>query len=302
MDHGDILQCALDIVDNRITERITSYELAKACGYSAPHLGRLFSMATGMTLMAYVTRRKLQHAVYDLASGQRIIDVAMTYGFETHAGFTKAFRKCFGYPPSVYRIHVIASRPRRVELGKLKTLISGGEPVHTQVLEAQPFTIVGYVSRHKTPQVKFTHDIPAYWETIGMNYWEPLTLLHQTFNRSRHCEYTVCFDIDPASGEFSYLLGVGVDNADDMAKVKPDMTSMDMPGGVYAKFTTPLVKGPQYAESIRNTWKAVFDDWFPKSGYMFDEGRYDFEYYDERDHNEDGQQMDIYVPVRKRQE
>jgi AraC family transcriptional regulator len=103
LENNNIIQKALDIIDISINEPITPQKLAKECGYSSVHFSRLFSEATGITLMAYITRRKLQFALYDVSCSEKIIDVAVKYGFETHAGFTKAFKKCFGYPPSIYR-------------------------------------------------------------------------------------------------------------------------------------------------------------------------------------------------------
>ena len=181
--------------------------------------------------------------------------------------------------------------------------------MYPELIEIQPFTVVGFTSRHAMPDVRFTHDIPAYWETINMNYWDPLTRLHNVFNKSKHCEYTVCFDIDPVTNEFTYLLGVGVDNPEDLSKIEPDMYEMEMPGGSYAKFTTPPIENSKYVQNVRDTWKNVFDSWLPASAYEFDEKRYDFEYYDERDHNYDEGdplynnglvQMDIFIPVKKR--
>jgi AraC family transcriptional regulator len=93
-----------------------------------------------------------------------------------------------------------------------------------------------------------------------------------------------------------------VDNKEDMDKIEQDMYKMDIPGGLYAVFTTPLVVSQQYAQSIRDTWKTILVDWLPDSGYKYDEGRYDFEYYDERDHSWEHNnmvQMDIYIPIRK---
>ena len=47
----------------------------------------------GITLKDYVTRRKLVKASEKIVSGYRVIDAALQYGWETHAGFTKAFKK-----------------------------------------------------------------------------------------------------------------------------------------------------------------------------------------------------------------
>jgi AraC family transcriptional regulator len=297
------VQRILDIIDSRITERITPQELAEEACYSTVHANRVFSRVTGITLMAYVTRRKLQYALYDLGCGEKIIDVALKCGYETHAGFTKAFKKCFGYSPSLYRIHAIIGRPTRMEIIELASIIPGGHIMYPEIAEIQPFTVIGFATRHTMPDVRFTHDIPLYWETINMDFAEPLTRLHNVFSKSRHCEYTVCFDIDTLTGEFTYLLGVGVDSPEDCSKIEPDMHEMKMPGGLYAKFTTPLVESSKHIQAVRDTWKNVFDNWLPASAYEFDEERYDFEYYDERDHSwlhNDLAQMDIYIPIQRR--
>ena len=96
MEDNHLIQHVLDNIDNRIMEKINPQELAKVSGYSTYHLHRVFSKVTGIPLMAYVTRRKLQYALYDLSCGERILDVALKYGFETHAGFTKAFKNVSG--------------------------------------------------------------------------------------------------------------------------------------------------------------------------------------------------------------
>jgi len=305
MPENKIIQEILDLIDNRITDNVNLSNLAKETGYSPSHLGRLFSSVTGLTLMAYVTRRKLQYALYDIGCGEKILDIALKYGFETHAGFTKACKKHFGFPPSIYRIHTISARPTRMEMIKLKNNISGETIMKPVIMEIQPFTVVGFASRHTISDVRFTHDVPFYAETSGMNYWDPLTRLHKLFNKSRHTEYAVCFDVNPETGEFTYLLGVGVDNPEDYAKIEPDMFEMTISGGLYAKFTTPLVEESQYGRAIADLWKTAFDDWLLVSDYEFDESRYDFEYYDERDHfykKEDSylQQMDILIPIQKR--
>ena len=303
MVENGIIQEILDIIDNRIADNISLTDLAKENGYSASHLGRLFSSATSLTLMAYVTRRKLQYALYDISCGEKILDVALKYGFETHAGFTKACKKHFGFPPSIYRIHTIIVKPTRMEMSKLRNNILGETIMEPVITEIHPLTVVGFTTRHKILDVRFTHDIPVYWNTTGMNYWDPLNRLHDTFDKSFHCEYTVCFDIDPETGEFTYLLGVGVDNPEDLAKIEPDMYEMKMPGGLYARFTTPTEDEKEYPQAVNDTWKSIFDNWLPSSEYEFDETRYDFEYYYE-DHTHSGkdtERMDIIIPIKKRQ-
>ena len=77
------------------------------------------------------------------------------------------------------------------------------------------------------------------------------------------------------------------------------MRTVEIPGGLYAVFTTPEVPDEQYPNSIANAWKEILTNWLPNSLYEYDDTRLDYEAYDERDHG-DIVQMDVCVPLRKR--
>ena len=300
-----MIQSVLDEIDKRITKNIGADDLARMANYSVYHFRRVFIELTGTPFMNYITRRKLEYALYDLSQGGRIIDAAMDYGFETHAGFTKAFKKHFGYPPSLYRLHVSVAPPEKATVYnvKLKQLKHGGFNMQVQIKEIKPFSVVGYASRHRMPGVNKISDIPVFWEKINLEYSAALSTLHHTYTKSHHCEVSVCFDIDEEHECFTYMLGVGVDEADYNVPQRPGTYRHQMQGGLYAVFTTPLVDEDQYTQSIHETWQQILNQWLPESKYEYDDKRIDFEYYDERDHSwlHDGKsRMDIYVPLRER--
>lgn len=298
MEYDAVIQASLDMIDQRILENIQVAELARNANYSLYHFCRVFLNLTGMSVKNYITRRKLEYALYDLLQGERIIDVAMNYGFETHAGFTKAFKKCFGYPPSLCRLHIAANLPERMTIERIK---QRKEEIYmqAQIKEMSSFFVVGVVSRHSLPNVKRISDIPAYWNTIGLDYGKHLTRLYDTFKPKKHGEFALRLDVNEESREFDYLLGVIFDENADTSKMEPDMQKFEIPGGTYAVFTTPKVPDEKYPQSIADTWASILTEWLPKSEYMYDETRPDFESYDERDHA-GLVQMDIYIPVRKR--
>ena len=298
MEYEATIQSVLDDVDHRIKENIRADELARVANYSTYHFCRVFMALTGTPVMNYVTRRKLEYAQYDLSQGKRIIDVAMDYGFDTHAGFTKAFKKCFGFPPSLYRLHIMPKQPERAAIKSVR-IKHGGIIMQVQIKEIQPFSVVGVVSGHLLSSVKKSADIPAYWNTISFDYGKHLSRLYDAFSPAKHGEYAFCFDVDEKTGEFMYLMGVSFDSDADLTKVEPDMRKVDMPGGLYAVFTTPKVPNEQYPQSIADTWENILTGWLPGSQYAYDDARLDFEAYDERDHG-DIVQMDICIPIRQR--
>jgi len=310
VEYEAAIQSVLDIIDDRITETIRVDELARAANYSAYHFCRVFAAVTGTPAMSYVTRRKLEYARCDLSRGKRIIDAAMDYGFETHSGFTKAFRKCFGYPPSMCRLHVRAGPPERTIIGGAKK-INGGTHMNPYIIVMTPFTAAGRTIRQQLPNVKRHADIPAF--CFGVNSREAeitdLCPTQEDFKKSdaiKHCEISMCYDVDPDSGEFTYLLGRGVFHPDELKNIPPGMTSV-LIDGLYAVFSTPPTvlfnEHDAYAQLIQDTWNEIFLNWLPGSEFEYDEARKDFEFYDYRDHGwyfGNRRQMDICIPIRQR--
>lgn len=298
MEYETVVQASLDEIDRRITESICVEELARTAGYSPFHFSRIFTKTTGLSIKSYILRRKLEYALYDLAQGKKVIDVALNYGFETHAGFTKAFKKCFGCPPSLYRLHVSASPPKRATI---TDILMEEIRMNAQVTirNMDPLVIAGYPSRHRLTGFKSLSDIPAFWDHINLDYDASLSTLHHTYTESRHCEAVVCLDVDNEHDCFTYMLGVGVDAADIGKPPRPGVYLHHIKGGQYAVFTTPTVDEADYVRAIQEMWAEILTQWLPASEYEFDSTRDAYEYYDERDHGTSCC-MDICIPITKR--
>ena len=103
MDTKESLRLIVDYIEDHLHDRLTVDDLALVGGFSKYHLNRLFSVYTGHSLMGYVRKRKLQQAVIDLQTGQRIIDIAATYAYSSERAFSRAFLREFGEPPSHFR-------------------------------------------------------------------------------------------------------------------------------------------------------------------------------------------------------
>lgn len=118
MDHREIMQKSIDYIENNLKTQITAAELAENAGYSLFHYYRLFQASLGMPVMQYILRRRLIHGIYEIHSGRKRIDVILEYGFDTYAGFYKAFRREFGCTPSVFLKKGRAKRPYKLNLYK----------------------------------------------------------------------------------------------------------------------------------------------------------------------------------------
>ena len=122
MDNRTIIQKSLDYIEDHLQTDITAAELAEMAGFSLFHYYRLFQQATGLPVMQYILRRRLLHGVYAMKQGSSKIDAALAYGFDTYAGFYKAFCREYGMSPSEYLKTYQPSYPYKIDLlqeGKL---------------------------------------------------------------------------------------------------------------------------------------------------------------------------------------
>ncbi len=116
MRYVDIIQDSLDYIEDHLKIDITAEELCDRAGFSLFHYYRLFQSAVGMPVMKYIQRRRLLWAAYEMAHGEKRIDTALVYGFDTDTGFYKAFRREFGCSPSEYVKRFHTRKPYRIHL------------------------------------------------------------------------------------------------------------------------------------------------------------------------------------------
>mgnify|MGYP003303058121 CR=1 FL=1 len=116
MNQKEVFQKILDYIESNLKADITADELASMAGYSVFHFYRLFQQATGMPVMQYILRRKLLHAIYEMQGKEKRIHIAMEYGFDTYAGFYRAFQRMFQCTPTEYAKHNRVKKPCRIRL------------------------------------------------------------------------------------------------------------------------------------------------------------------------------------------
>ncbi|UFJ42482.1 GyrI-like domain-containing protein [Brevibacillus humidisoli] len=102
-------------------------------------------------------------------------------------------------------------------------------------------------------------------------------------------ELGVCFD-DPH--EFTYIVGAEVSST---ARIPEGMTSRRIPEQKYLVFTH---RGD--LSQLGETYKKIYEEWLPQSGYQRDGDAPFFELYDERflPDNSEGSELDLYIPIK----
>ena len=110
------IQDSIDYIENNLKSEFTVQELSENAGFSLFHYYRLFRGAVGIPVMQYIVRRKLLHAIYEISEGNKMIDAALQYGFETYAGFYRAFVREFGYAPAQFLKTYKVRKPYRINI------------------------------------------------------------------------------------------------------------------------------------------------------------------------------------------
>lgn len=91
-------------IREHIDEPLSREVLAEVAGFSIPHFHRIFTNHTGESAPSYVRRLRMERAGRKLRMGAvDITEVAIAAGYDSHAAFTKAFKKHFGMSPSKFR-------------------------------------------------------------------------------------------------------------------------------------------------------------------------------------------------------
>lgn len=95
---------SLEVIEKRISEKLTVEHIASSVYFSKYHYQRLFHEIVGDSVMEYITKRKLTLAGKALLeTNATILEIALKYGYDSHEGFTRSFKAYMGITPSDYR-------------------------------------------------------------------------------------------------------------------------------------------------------------------------------------------------------
>lgn len=168
MEWKNNMNLALEYIENHLTEKIDYSELAKIIPCSEWEFRRIFSAFAQISLSEYIRNRRLTLAAADIQNGEKIIDVALKYGYESHASFSRAFRKFHGVAPSMARNKDVSLNFFRPMTFKLIIM----EEIEMGKCTKQRVNIIGagqvsYAMSVPLEQERMHKENRAFWDTIG---------------------------------------------------------------------------------------------------------------------------------------
>lgn len=98
------LNKAMDYIEEHIEDEMLQDDVSSVTSYSRYHFDRLFYYIADMPLSEYIRKRRLTRAADELVnSNEKIIDMAVKYGYDSADSFTRAFKLQHGITPSELR-------------------------------------------------------------------------------------------------------------------------------------------------------------------------------------------------------
>ena len=101
----ELLTTALSFLEDNLTEKITTEDVAKVCFCSKSTLEKLFRCVSHMSVHDYIIRRRMTKAAKMLFFHREIsiLDIAVLYGYNSNEAFTRAFKQVWNCTPSEFR-------------------------------------------------------------------------------------------------------------------------------------------------------------------------------------------------------
>ena len=263
------------VLDGEIDEK----KISSLSGYSYPMFSRLFSMLTETTLSEYIRSRRLTEAAVDLRdTDEKIIDIAMKYGYESPDAFGAAFKKFHGFTPS----EVKEGKPfKLVSKIQLALSVKGGRSMDIKIEKKQAFKVAGYNEQDINSSL-----CPNVWNKLYEKY------SHEELAELGKGESVgLCHDVE-SPDRINYMAGyiaTDVEKAKDMGL---EVLEVDE-----AEYAVVELTG-KVPECIHAGWKYLMEVFFPEHGYIHS-GKPDFEYYFKGDMYSPDYRMELWVPVVK---
>ena len=287
MNWIDGISDAIDYIEKNITEDITIEEISRQAYVSPVYFQKGISMLCGFTVGEYIRKRRLALAGTELIStDNRIIDIALKYGYDSPDSFTKAFVRFHGTTPTAVRKEgaVIKSFAPLT----IKFTLKGGYTMDYRIVEKEAFTVMGISKMFRYDNS--LEEIPKFWDEYCKD----------GENKAVCGMYGICVDdnIGGKSEQFEYLIA---DNYIPWNEVPDGCVTRVIPKHTWAVFSC---RGAM-PKSLQEVDRKIFSEWLPNCReYEIADG-YSVEMYTDINEYPDGNQdknyySEIWIPLRRK--
>ena len=279
MDWVRTVNQAIAFMEEHLTDEITLADVAKSVHLSAFHFQRAFTLLTEMSPAEYLRKRRLSQAGAELADGKnKVIDIALKYGYDSPESFTKAFTRFHGCTPMQAKN---GSSVRFMNRYTVRITIDGGCIMEYRIEKWDAMDLLVHLrSFHAETSEK---EIPTFWDEYYAS---------EVFSRIPGY-LGICAQQKTDGDVFSYGIGC---KASDVEGVPEGFEILHLPENTWAVFTC---RGPM-PKAIQDMWEKIYREWLPVADYELIPD-YDIENYLPGDTDSPDYVSEICFPVRRKE-
>ena len=291
MDWITGIQRALDYTEEHLTEALDYESVAKQACSSAFHFQRMFSMLCGFSLGDYIRMRRLTQAAEALlGTGDKVIDIALRYGYDTPESFTRAFTRFHGIIPTEARRGGTIKSFSRLSV---KLILSGGSTMDYRIEKKDAFQVICKKKLVNKPQGETaTADISAFWNECQKNGSIDAICKYGRFDHVNGI-LGICFSAEMADSGFPYGIGAEYNGAPLNGEA---LDIVEIPAYTYAVFSC---KG-KMPDAFIKTYRQICTEFFPQSNYEYGSG-VELEVYPSAEVQDPNYTCEIWIAVREKQ-
>ena len=283
------LNRAMAYIEAHIDDDLALADVSGVTAYSPYHFGRLFYYIADMPLSEYIRKRKLSLAAMKLQNrSDKVIDLAVMYGYDSADSFTRAFVKQHGVTPS-------AARQTGVSLTIFPPLtfqikIKGAQAMNWRIEEREAFEVFGVERIFKNDE---NDKVPGLWdESFENGEYERLYKAAgaEKGEDGKHCINAVCGYFESSDDSFPYMI-CSLKKSDSNTE---GFRVAQIPQTTWAVFRSD--KSDHMGTEILKMFNRAHSEWLPSSGYDKAAGPDMEVYYD----TPDGKYFqEVWIPVKK---
>ncbi|HRX13407.1 MAG TPA: AraC family transcriptional regulator [Eubacteriales bacterium] len=263
MDWITGIQRALDYTEEHLTEEIDYEAVAKKAYSSSFHFQRIFGMVCGFSLGDYIRMRRLSLAADELSmTSEKVIDIALKYGYDSPESFTRAFTRFHGITPTAA---MRGGNVKSFSRLSVKLILSGGNTMDYRIEKKDAFKIVCKRKQVCKPQGDTaTEDISAFWNECTRDGTMDVICKYAKYENFNGI-LGVCFSGEMEDCGFPYGIGAEYNG---VPLTNKGLDIVEIPAHTYAVFQC---KG-KMPDAFKTTYKQICTEFFPQSNYEYGNG------------------------------
>lgn len=292
MDINLAFENVVNYIEANLCGDIDYEKAALMVGTSEFHFQRMFSFLTGIPIAEYIRRRRMALAAFDLQkSDEKVIDIAMKYGYESHSSFSRAFQQFHGITPTQARNEGASFQvypPIHFHI-----TVKGTDVIKFRIEKTEPYRLFGKGDVIVPMEHKYALDfLINYADTIVFDGTHDAINIAAGFSPGINGKYHLLRGIHFKDKDNRYRVMYGWELPEN--GVDEGFTIVDVPKTAWAVFT---YKG-EHMESLLKIWTYIYSNWLLTSGYKTgDDIIIEKEAW--LDENQESFQAEVWLPIKE---